>query len=138
MFIEMFWKTLKANIYNKMTANDSKFYISCLNKLVDQYNNIYHYSIRKKPINADYSALNEEIETNPKAPKAPKFKANEGVRITKYNNIFSKDYSENFSREIFIMNSVLTINPWTYKFKDLNREKIIEKFYEKELLLIKL
>ena len=28
-----------------MTANDSKFYISYLNKLVDQYNNTYHHSI---------------------------------------------------------------------------------------------
>ena len=27
------------------------------------------------------------------------------------------------------------INPWTYKIKDLNGEKIIESFYEKELLL---
>ena len=26
-------------------------------------------------------------------------------------------------------------NPWTYKFKDLNGEKIIGSFYEKELLL---
>ena len=30
-----------------MTANDSKFYISYLNKLVDQYNNTYHHSIGK-------------------------------------------------------------------------------------------
>ena len=28
-------------------------------KLVDQYNNTYHHSINKKPINADYSVLNE-------------------------------------------------------------------------------
>ena len=31
-----------------MTANDSKSYISYLNKLVDQYNNTYHHSINKK------------------------------------------------------------------------------------------
>ena len=36
-----------------MTANDSKFYISYLNKLVDQYNNTYHHSIGEKLINAD-------------------------------------------------------------------------------------
>ena len=32
------------------------------------------------------------------------------------------------------MDSVLKTNPWTYKIKDLNRGKIVERFYEKELL----
>ena len=99
-----------------------------MNKLVDQYNNTYHHSINKKPINADYSALTEKIETN---SKAPKFKVNDRVRITKYKNIFSKGYTENWSREIFIIVSVLKIDPWTYKIKDLNGEKIIESFYKK-------
>ena len=31
-----------------MTANHSKFYLSYLNKIVDQCNNTYHYSINKK------------------------------------------------------------------------------------------
>ena len=43
-----------------MTANDSKPYLSYLNKLVDQYNNTYHRSIDKEPINADYSAMTEK------------------------------------------------------------------------------
>ena len=88
-----------------------------MNKLVDQYNNIYHDSINKKPINADCSALIEKIETN---SKNPKFKVNVRVRITKYKNIFSKCYTENWSRDIFIIDSVLKTNPWTYKIKDLN------------------
>ena len=53
---ERFIKTLKAKIYQKMTVNDSKFYHSYLNKLVDQYNNNHHHSIGKKAINTDYSA----------------------------------------------------------------------------------
>ena len=51
---ERFIKTLKAKIYKKMTADDSKSYISYLDKLVDQYNNTYHHSIGKKAINVDY------------------------------------------------------------------------------------
>ena len=39
-----------------MTADESKFYLPFLNKLVDQYNNTYHHSIKKKNINADLSA----------------------------------------------------------------------------------
>ena len=44
-----------------MTAIDSKSYLPYLNKLVDQYNNTYHHSINKKPVNAGYSALSEDI-----------------------------------------------------------------------------
>ena len=64
-----FIKTLKAKIYKKMTANDNKSYFSYLNKLVGQDDTTYHHSIGKKPINVDYSALTEKIETDPKAPK---------------------------------------------------------------------
>ena len=77
-----------------MTANDSKPYLPYLNKLVDQYNNTYHHSINKKPSNANYSALTEETDTN---PKSPKFKVNDRVRITKYKNIFGKYYIQNWS-----------------------------------------
>ena len=60
--------------------------------------------------------MTEKIETN---HKGPKFKVNDRVRITKYKNSFSKGYTENWSREIFIIDSVLKTNPWTYKSKDL-------------------
>ena len=110
-----------------MTANDSKSYLPYLNKLVDQYNNTYHHYINEKPTNADYSVLTEKIETN---SKAPRFKMNERVRITKYKNIFSESYTENWSREIFIIDSILKCYPWAYKIKDLNGDKIKGSFYE--------
>ena len=36
-----------------MTANDSKSYLTYLNKLIVQYNFTYHHSISKKPISDD-------------------------------------------------------------------------------------
>ena len=93
-----------------MTANDSKSYLPYLNQLVDKQNNAYDRSINEKPINADYSPLTTNIESN---PKALIFKVNDRVRITKYKNIFSKTYTENWSREIFIIDFVLKTNPWT-------------------------
>ena len=45
---------------------------------------------------------------------------------------------ENGSKEIFVIDSVLKTNPWMYQIKYLNGEKIIESFYEKELLMSKL
>ena len=111
-----------------MTTNDNKFYLPYSNKLTDQYNNTYQHSINKKAINADYSALTEKIENN---PKAPKFNFKDRVWITKYKDIFNKGYTENWSREIFIIDSVLKTLLWTYELKDLNREKIIGSFYGK-------
>ena len=69
--------------------------------------------------------MTEKTETN------PKFKVNDRVRITKYKNIFCKSYTENWLREIFIVDSVFKTNPWAYKIKDSNGEKIVGSFYEK-------
>ena len=88
-----------------------------MNNLVDQCNNIYQHSINKKHINADYSTLTKIIETN---PRASKFKVSDRLSITKYKNIFSKSFTENWLREILITDSVLKTNPWSYKLKDLN------------------
>ena len=88
--------------------------------------------MNKKPINADKSDLTEKTETN---PKPPNFKINYRLRITKYKNIFSKGYIENWSREIFNINSVLKSNPWAYKLNDLNKGKILRSFHEKKFLL---
>ena len=45
---------------------------------------------------------------------------NDRARIAKYENIFSKGYTEIWSREVFIINSVLKTSPSAYKMKDLN------------------
>ena len=118
-----------------MPADDSKFYLGYLNKLADKYNNSYHHSIGKKPIDADYSVLTEEIETY---SKARKFKVSDRARFIKYKNISSKCYTNIWWTEIFVIGSVLKPNPWIFKTKYLNGEKIIISFYEKELLLSKL
>ena len=52
-----------------MTTNNCKSYFAYLNKLVYKYNNANHRSSEKRPIDASYSDLTEEIETNPKAHK---------------------------------------------------------------------
>ena len=84
---EIFTKTLKGKIYLK---NHSRYYLNYLNKLVDNdYNNTYHLSISKKTVDADYSALTEEIKLS---NKTPKFEVVDRIRITKYRNIFMKRY----------------------------------------------
>ena len=89
---EMFIKAIKAKIYKNITASDSKSYLSYLNNLVDEYNNTYHRSINKKPINPGDFTVKEKIEPN---IKACKFKVFDRARITKYKSVFSKGYTDN-------------------------------------------
>ena len=74
-------RILKSKISKKSTANDRKLRFRYLNKLIDEYNSSYHHSLVKKVIDADYSTLTEEIESN---PKAPKFKVGNRVKISNY------------------------------------------------------
>ena len=65
--------------------------------------------------------------------KDPKFKVGDRVRISKYKNVFAKGYVPNWSEEVFSVNKIKKTVPCTYEINDLNGEKIIGSFYEKEL-----
>ena len=55
------------------------------------------------------------------------------VRISKYKNIFAKEYTQNCSEEVFVVSKINNTVPWTYLISDLNGGKIAGSFYEKEL-----
>ena len=113
-----------------MTANQKKSYLSYFNKLVDQFNNTYHRSIGENLVDSDFFALTEKSESS---HEAPKFKVADLVKISKYRNSFSKCYTKNWSREIFVVDCVLKTNRCSYKVKDLRR-KIIGDFYDRKIV----
>ena len=49
----------------------------------------------------------------------PKFKTGDIVRISKYKNIFAKDYDPNWSEEVVVITKVKNTVPWTYVISDL-------------------
>ena len=53
---ERFIRTLKGKIYKLMTTRNSRSYLYCLDKLVDEYDITYHRSFGKKHIDANYFA----------------------------------------------------------------------------------
>ena len=53
--------------------------------------------------------------------------------VSKDKNIFAKGYTPNWSEEVFVIKKVKNRVPWTYVINDLNSDKIIGTFYEKEL-----
>ena len=50
-----------------------------------------------------------------------------------HKNIFAKGYTQNWPEEVFAIKKVENTVPLTYIINDLNGEKIIGNFYEKEL-----
>ena len=82
-----------------------------------------------KHINVKHNTYIDSIEAV--NDKDPKFQAGDHVRISKYKNIFAKDYTPNWSEEIFVIKKIKNTVPWTYVISDPNGEKIIGTFYEK-------
>ena len=94
-------------------------------------NNTVHRIKKMKPIDVtsdSYAEYNEDSNE-----KDPKFKIDDRVRISKYKNIFAKGYSQNWSKEVFIISKMKNRVLWTYVISDLNGEPIDGTFYEKEL-----
>ena len=118
-------------MYKYMTSISKNVYIDKLDYIVKEYNNTYHRTIKMKPIDVEnntYINFNKEVNN-----KDPKFKVRDYVRISKYKNIFAKGNMPNWSEEVFIISKIKNTVPWTYIINDLNGEKIIGTFYEKEL-----
>ena len=106
-------------------------YIDQLDDIVNEYNNTYHRKIKTKPIDVKNNTyINIDKEVNDKDLKS---KVDGHVRISKFKNIFANDYMPNWSEEVFVIKEIKNTVPWTYFINDLNGERIIGTFYEKQL-----
>ena len=127
---ERFIRTLKNKIFKHMTAISKNAYFDVLDDIFDKYNKVHRtVEIKLIEVTDDYDAEYNEIPNK----KDPKFKVGDNVRISKYKDIFAKGYTPNWSEEVFIVNKIKNTVPWTYAISDLNGQKIIGSFYEKEL-----
>ena len=89
---EKFIKIFKNKIFKHMTAVSKKFYFD-VSHLVDKYNNVFHRTIKMKPIDVNSDSYAEyNLGSN---EKDPKFKVGDHMRISKYTNIFAKGYTPN-------------------------------------------
>ena len=114
-----------------MTLESKNMCIDKLDDIVNEYNNTYHRKIEMKPAGVkDNTYIDFKKKVN---NEDPKFKVGDHVRISKYKNIFAKEYTPNWSEEVFVIKKVKNTVPWTYVINDLNGDEIIGTFYEKEL-----
>ena len=118
-----------------MTSISKNVHIDKLVDIVNNYNSIYHKTIKMKPVDVKSNTyINSSKEIN---DKDPKIKIDDVVRISKYKNIFAKGYIPNWSEEAFVIKIIKDTVPWIYVITDFNGEEIVRTFFEKELLKTK-
>ena len=87
-----------------MTPISKNAYVDVLGDIVNKYNNTVQKTIKVKPIDITDDSFAEYNEESNK--KDPKFKVGDHVTISKYKNIFAKEYAPNWSEEVFVINKI--------------------------------
>ena len=128
-----------------LLQNNNKEMYSALNEetfaVVDRFirtlkNKVYKYMTwTSKIVNIDkLYEINTYFKSSKETDdKDPKFKTGDIVKISKYKNIFKKDYIPNWAEEVFVIKKFNNTLPWTYVISDLNGEEIVRMLYEKQL-----
>ena len=90
-----------------------------------------------KPIDVTDDSYAEYNKNSSK--KDRKFKVGDHVRISKYKNIFAKEYATDWSEEGFVVSTIKNAVPWTYVINDLSgEEKELQKTNQKEFRIEKI
>ena len=118
-------------MFKHMTPVSKTAYFDVLDDIVNKYNNTDHRTIKMKRIyvtSDSYAEYNEDSNE-----KDPKFKVGDRARISKYKNIFTKGYTQNWSEKVFFIIKIQNTLPWTYVICNFIGEPIAGTLYEKEL-----
>ena len=133
---ERFNRTILNKIYKNFTLNNTTIWVKDLNKLVKEYNNSHHRTIKMKPVDASKKSNENIARKNYNfeiTDKKPKFSIGDKVRVSLLKNTFEKGYTSNWSEQIYVIDDIKTSNVYYY-LKDLNGEKLHGTFYQEELL----
>ena len=128
-----------------MTARNSTKWIDLIPKLVNNYNNSNHRTIDMKPadvrpqhtkklLNRLYNNKKDNNVIYQEKYKNKLLKVGAKVRIVKSRNIFSKESTQKWTDEVFIVRTVERRNfPITYLLVDQSNEIVLGSFYREEL-----
>ena len=128
----------KTKMWKQFTVHGNTVYLDTLPKILKQYNNTKHSSIKMTPVEASKKKNESTVYFNlygdmEQLSSKPRFKIGDKVRISKYKRkLFDKD-----THLIGLVDKIQSTNPITYRLEDLNKEEIQGSFYEPELLKAK-
>ena len=135
--MERFNRTLKNKVYKYFTKFNTFKYIDALKDIIDSYNATYHRSIKMAPIKVnkenEFKVWRTLYREDALKRILPKLKVGDKVRISKTRHVFQKEYTQNWTEEIFTISKSIPSNPPTYQIADFNGERLKGIFYEEEL-----
>ena len=138
--VERWNRTMKNKMWKMFSVNNNTVFVDKIDKLVNDYNNTRHSSIKMAPVEASKKKNEKTVWSNLYGesiflkPEKPKFEIGDRVRISKYKRkIFDKGYTPNWTEEIFVIEQINPTKPVTYSIVDLMSESIKGSFYEQEL-----
>ena len=137
--VERFNRTLQEKMYRVFTYQQNKDYISVLKKLVNSYNNSFHSSIKMAP--SQVNKINEkEVFNNIYECKTVEcdfisfeFEIGSYVRKKIAKELFSKGYTPNWTKEIYIIDTQIPSLPPKYTLKTIEDKTIDGYYYKQEL-----
>ena len=107
-------------MWKQFTVQGNTQYPEILPKILKQYNNTKHSSIKMTPVEASkrknestvyYNLCGDMEQLSCKA----KFKVGDKVRISKYKRkVFDKGHTPNWTEEIFLVDKIQSTNPINY------------------------
>jgi hypothetical protein len=141
---ERFNRTLKSKLWKHFTTKKTFCFLDCLQDIVSSYNNSFHSSIKRRPVDVSQSNETEvrrvlyggPVQLRARSPVKFQFNIGDTVRIAKYKGVFEKGYLPNFTEEVFTIKNRIGSQPPTYKIEDFGKEEISGVFYEPELVKV--
>ena len=110
-------------------------WLNHINSASDKYNNRVHGTTKMTPFEmSTKNKLVPNLILSNNKNKLPNFQVGDYLRVPEKRNLYSKDYTTNWIRELFKIHKVNKTNPVTYHLIDENNEQIEGKYYEQELL----
>ena len=140
--VERFNKTLKSKIVKYMYQNQTYKYIDILDDILKSYNSTIHRSTQMRPKDVNKAtgltlwAKEYMKKGKTRKKKTPFFKYEIGnyVRLSRSTNIFSREYDQKWTGELFkIVKRYPRQGLPFYEVDDYDGEKIEGSFYESEL-----
>ena len=138
--VERVIRTIKSRLQKYFFATNNYRWIDVIDQVADNYNKTPHRSIGMKPI--DVTAENRESVYKRLYPYRNvtvvcRLKPGDKVRKIVEKDIFDKGYIENWSREVFIVDTVKQSNAVCYyTIKTLDNQPIKGIFYYQQLNLV--
>jgi transposase InsO family protein len=144
VIVERLNRTIKTMMWRTLTAENSHYWVDLLPKLITQYNDTKHSTIKTTPNEASQhpelaAKVWMKMRSEQKPKGEPKFALKDVVRISRVKGTFEKGYDVNWSRQTFTIEKIdNTRSPTVYHIAEYaSGEPISGSFYNEELQRVK-